>query len=514
MSLAHTAEYLKKHGRGPDDQLVHMSSNELRGLQNLAMAHGGSLTINPHTGLPEAGFLDSVLPMVLGAGLMMTGIGAPAAALMVGAGYGIAKHDLNAGLMAGLGAYGGAGLASGLAGAGAAAADAATNTAANTAAQLGVEGASTGAGSQAAMLAEQNAGMGTQGLQSVGNAASTATGAGAQAAIPASPSYLENVGKGVTSLGNEAGRSAFMAAAPTGTIPAAGYTVANALSPQQGVPNQLESPDSNPMKLDRLSPNFKGYEPERPNPYYKPQYANYTQNPYAPRQMAEGGMAMGGQPNQMYPMSQQEHTNFMEPSQLPTSAMAVRDFEPATNPMTGTPTQPMAKGGIASYASGGHLSSSAGIPDVGIFYDNNLTTKNLPAWNAAQAGYKQIAKRAKVKNVDLPKTSIENLGGDYSDAGASGGIATLGSYSDGGRLLKGPGDGMSDNIPAQIGKHQPARLADGEFVVPADVVSHLGNGSTEAGAKKLYAMMDKVRKARTGRKAQGKQINANKFLPA
>jgi hypothetical protein len=174
----------------------------------------------------------------------------------------------------------------------------------------------------------------------------------------------------------------------------------------------------------------------------------------------------------------------------------------------------MAKGGIAGYAPGGHLSSSAGIPDVGIFYDNNLTTKNLPAWNAAQAGYKQIAKRAKVKNVDLPKTSIENLGGDYSDAGASGGIATLGSYSDGGRLLKGPGDGMSDNIPAQIGKHQPARLADGEFVVPADVVSHLGNGSTEAGAKKLYAMMDKVRKARTGKKAQGKQINANKFLPA
>jgi len=118
MSLAHTAEYLKKHGRGPDDQLVHMSSNELRGLQTLAKAHGGSLTINPHTGLPEAGFLDAVLPMVIGAGLMMIpGVGPLAAAGMVGAGYGIAKHDLNAGLMAGLSAYGGAGLAGGLAGA-------------------------------------------------------------------------------------------------------------------------------------------------------------------------------------------------------------------------------------------------------------------------------------------------------------------------------------------------------------------------------------------------------------
>lgn len=101
---------------------------------------------------------------------------------------------------------------------------------------------------------------------------------------------------------------------------------------------------------------------------------------------------------------------------------------------------------------------------------------------------------------------------------ASGGIAgyNLGGYAAGGnpRLLKGPGDGMSDNIPATIGDRQPARLADGEFVVPADVVSHLGNGSTDAGAKHLYAMMDKVRKARTGNKKQGKQIKPQKYMPA
>lgn len=97
---------------------------------------------------------------------------------------------------------------------------------------------------------------------------------------------------------------------------------------------------------------------------------------------------------------------------------------------------------------------------------------------------------------------------------ARGGIADLGSYSDGGRLLKGPGDGMSDNIPATISNKRPARLADGEFVVPADVVSHLGNGSTDAGAKQLYSMMDKVRSARTGRKAQGKQIRPQKYMPA
>ena len=97
---------------------------------------------------------------------------------------------------------------------------------------------------------------------------------------------------------------------------------------------------------------------------------------------------------------------------------------------------------------------------------------------------------------------------------AKGGIADLGGYSDGGQMLKGPGDGMSDSIPATIANKQPARLANEEFVVPADVVSHLGNGSSDAGAKQLYSMMDRVRKARTGNKKQGKQINAHKFMPA
>ena len=105
----------------------------------------------------------------------------------------------------------------------------------------------------------------------------------------------------------------------------------------------------------------------------------------------------------------------------------------------------------------------------------------------------------------------------YPSNMARGGISDLGGYSDyarGGRMLKGPGDGMSDSIPGVIGGKRPARLADGEFVVPADVVSHLGNGSTDAGAKQLYSMMDKVRKARTGSKKQGREINPRKYALA
>ena len=95
---------------------------------------------------------------------------------------------------------------------------------------------------------------------------------------------------------------------------------------------------------------------------------------------------------------------------------------------------------------------------------------------------------------------ITNIDQDYAKGGIAG-------------LLKGRGDGMSDSIRATIADKQPARLADGEFVVPADVVSHLGNGSTDAGAKHLYKMMDKVRHARTGTKKQGKQIKAGGYLP-
>jgi hypothetical protein len=93
----------------------------------------------------------------------------------------------------------------------------------------------------------------------------------------------------------------------------------------------------------------------------------------------------------------------------------------------------------------------------------------------------------------------------------------LGGYSDGGRLLKGPGDGVSDDIPAVIGDRQPARLADGEFVIPARIVSELGNGSTDAGAKRLYAMMDKIqagRKKTVGKNKVAIDSKATKHLPA
>jgi hypothetical protein len=118
----------------------------------------------------------------------------------------------------------------------------------------------------------------------------------------------------------------------------------------------------------------------------------------------------------------------------------------------------------------------------------------------------------------MPHGLYHMAAGGMMGYAVGGGLGSLGSYSDGGRLLKGPGDGVSDSIPATIGqKQQPARLADGEFVVPARIVSELGNGSTDAGAKKLYAMMDRVQRARgktTGKNKVAANSRSDKYLPA
>jgi hypothetical protein len=210
----------------------------------------------------------------------------------------------------------------------------------------------------------------------------------------------------------------------------------------------------------------------------------------------------------------------------------------------------MANGGITSFARGGSsynpaaadyyanmMNQSSAMPapskgDAGVFTDSNPNTRRLNAPDAALYYQNALANRYGLHTgANLPKGAMgrvntvpvmakQKKGATDDIEAAAGGIMqaqryNLGGYASGGnpRLLRGPGDGMSDNIPATIEGTQPARLADGEFVVPADVVSGLGNGSTEAGAKHLHKMMDKVRVARTGNKAQGKQINPSKYMP-
>ena len=303
----------------------------------------------------------------------------------------------------------------------------------------------------------------------------------------------------------------------------------------------------------KMSPNF--------------QASNAQPNVYRPTYAAAGGIMQAGGPveqmsmnaiggNQGYPQSGLPYSGYSSPtaSPIPQNVVQGDAGDVGVNPQTGQ--ERFAQGGVAHFSRGGNrnLADSldfyksmteprggkgySGKSDPGasyaadIYYDMDPDTRYQDALTAAQIRQAKINKRSNVeppvakRPTPMGQLNLRPPGAQAAAAGSSldpemaaqGGImhSSLGGYAAGGnpRLLKGPGDGMSDNIPATIANKQPARLADGEFVIPADVVSHLGNGSTEAGAKRLHEMMNKVRKARTGNPKQGKQINPNKFMPA
>ena len=236
--------------------------------------------------------------------------------------------------------------------------------------------------------------------------------------------------------------------------------------------------------------------------------ANPQDFQYTPRRYAIGGGIMGTDPYTI-------PVGYNESAQMPQA-------------------QNYARGGSLSESIDSYQKMLSGKPqaaptksaDVGIYYDQDPDTRYQDALTAAQIRQAKVNQRAYVSPPaakrptpmgQLQMASIKPKKRGEDVEAAHGGImhSSLGGYAAGGnpRLLKGPGDGMSDNIPATINGRQPARLADGEFVIPADVVSHLGNGSTEAGAKQLHAMMNKVRKARTGNPKQGKNIRPQKYMP-
>ena len=221
------------------------------------------------------------------------------------------------------------------------------------------------------------------------------------------------------------------------------------------------------------------------------------------------------------------------------------DYVGTTRDSTGAVNYTMSPGEIASYFRANQGQADSTTYDWAI--ENGISPEQIAASTGVPLSTVAAKWRdAKAKKDSAAKTAADKVATDAAAAGktetqqestglAAGGIAgfamggmpmyavggglgSLGSYSDGGRLLRGPGDGVSDSIPATIGaKQQPARLADGEFVVPARIVSELGNGSTEAGAKKLYAMMDRVQRARgktTGKDKVAANSRADKHLPA
>jgi len=623
MSLQAAAQHLAAQGRGSDSTLVHMSPREVKSLQELAMAHGGSLSVNPKTGLPEAGFLDNLLPTIIG-GAAVALSGGTITPLMAGLGVGgfqaLRSGDLGKGLLAGLGAYGGAGLMGGLVGTGAS--------------QLGEATAQEMAGGlKNATAAELNAARASAAQNIAQTSPWNAAGQGIQSVF----NHPEGISAGLSNLGSnistgfgssplmKLGTTAAAAAAPallaqpavnfqpakSEEVPIYSYNP-NAASPtpEPNVPRPINYRNFVPGQT--VSPQSQSFGAEQR--YYNPMYIQTGTKTYAANKPEEddggffGLFANGGTVEEMsqansvgantgYPQADIRGHAYATPWQTPVSQnMVTGTADTGVNPITGA--MAFAEGGapiynpktqtyevpavetptitgepiefkLAEIAEGGGGKSGdgkSGISDAtaidvanglqaysnfgfmpgailaGIVSDAIYGSTVAPGlglvgggksggtsmYGDAFAGMSpgQIAQGSAAFSGDSAVSGANSEGSHAADGNNSGeakggvihGFSHLGDYSDGGRLLRGPGDGVSDDIPATIGKKQPARLADGEFVVPARIVSELGNGSTEAGARKLYAMMDRIQANRKKTMGRGKQFakdsKADRYLPA
>jgi hypothetical protein len=638
MSLQLIAKQMEAKGRKGDSMLVHMTPGEVEGLQKLAEAAGGTLTINPETGLVEANFLKKLISSPLfaplaGAGLMMIpGVGPMMAAGLVGGGTALATGDTKKGLMAGLGAYGGAGLAGGL---GASAAGTAAGNAANIAAP-GAGTIATGAGSQASMLAAQNAGFGAEGLGLMAEAAK----------VPASTAALNTAKAGISGLGSEAGRAAFMqgVGGVGGLAKKASMAAAPAMMAPGKAPGEIPTDDEmyyteyNPGQTGKRSSTSSeelqfsgGYTPmERIS---ADNYMERRNRRYAAEgglmSLAEGGEVADAAPaddggmtgaskaafdylmgnaassapqgiaapavrsapvvggDNMYAFDPATGTfirnpNYRDPAsgarnagligQLISGGVSGGDYQPVgPNPDFDTPEEQAAyyrenptMGAItragqkalsytpmslfASAVAPEYMAERAlnaeqitrGIsappsPGAGYFADNSLETGGGNVGYSESATSQQAGENVGGGDVGYSDSATSQQAGEHNAAGglialADGGLMGLakGGMKSGGFVvpadvvsmvgegntdagysriksmipgataIKGKDGGQADTVKTSIEGKQPARVAHGEMYIPPEMVKRMG------GAKKLYAMMDRVREQATGSK---KQIN-------
>ena len=568
------AKAVQSQGRGKDTQLVHMTANEVASMQELAKAHGGSLTINPETGLPEAGFLDSMLPTLLGVGITAA-TGGAAAPWMIGAGIGALQYartgDLGKGLMAGLGAYGGAGMAGSL-GLGAASAAAPTTAAAApvnqaaAAANTGIatQGAS-GLGVTGTQTAATNNFLSNAGMTSVPQASVAPQ---ALSAVPqtttAMPTMMDKLGSG--QFWKDNWKYAGAAAAPT---------VMDMMAPKG-----TTAPKDNEQFQYDYSPNRASEEDLAAQRAANPQgELTYFRPKYGPRQVvqvaqggelkyADGGIAdeyeydpttqtykkkttapmgavapvgiAGGDSSGSQPLTQAQIDFFDNEDKSPGGARdqrmgkisniigllapgsIARALVGGANSLTGggigqvrAPVFTVDTSGTGVTSSGASASDNMGGSVTQYSEDPAQTAANQAAAEAggyptlAQGGLAGLAAGGMAKGgFVVPADVVSALGNGSTDAG----LRTLQAKMGAVKPIKGNGDGLSDSIPTSIDGKQPARVADGEAYIPPETVAKIGGGDPKKGAKKLYAMMDKIRQQAHGKTSQQRKVSPNKVV--
>ena len=428
------AEQVRQHGRGEDTVLVHMTPGEVGGLQALAMAHGGSLTINPQTGLPEAGFLKNVfkklLPTLAGVGLsFIPGVGPLAAAALTAAGGTAATGSLKKGLMAGLQAYGGASLATSL-------------------------------GSQGVFGAAKTA---TKGLTPI----TEATKAGADVASKAGAVPTGAITKVAGDAAANAGQVGINVAKTQGGLGGLMQGFGNAA--KQGLPSALQkfAPAVAGMGLMQgvtgalsASPGVRTATGQIDNSYQGPYTAQERKATFAP---STQDVLASSKERRYFDVDMPEIRNMQ--GQL---------VQPGTSTQAGAEIwQPVARQGKVK--SGQNL------------YDFVPTIyQGRQGAGYAQGGEIELSDGAFV----MDARTVSELGNGSSAAGQEL-LAKMGGHP-----VRGPGDGVSDSVPARIGRKQPARVARDEVIIPADAVKRIGKGNGERGAQKLYSLMNKAHKAR------------------
>jgi len=524
------AQELQGSGRGGDTMLVHMHPDEVKGLQQLAMAHGGSLTINPHTGLPEAGFLKKLLPTILGVALnFIPGVGPLMSAALVGAGYTAATGSLKKGLMAGLQAYGGAGIGAGLS-------------------KLGT----------AALAGKAAQGLGYQVMGEVAKTASVhgAPGVLAQAAPVANMIGGEIAKEGVSQAAQAvAGEGVKQAATEVGKQTLGQAFKSNAINAGSGLKALAESAMSNPIQAVKdFGGAFSGGV--KADPWLAKTPFLQKVAPFVAGQGAFSGVTSAMQPDMpTYSAPEETKCTYDGPYTMPfqqvsypgadDESSAEHAYFTQSNPVPGyRPAKAMnlADGGLAA------LPASDKFKELVAFYNakrpgpitasikptkperKQLTSSDVKTTSTTSTVPPTVTVSPEVLDPSRGRYGAYTPGGgwwggasDFSNLRtmAAGGpvnmddgsfvvdartVSELGNGSSnagiehlqkiGGRPIQGPGDGVSDSIPASIGGRQPARVARDEVVFPPQAVQRIGGGSERRGTQKLYAMMDKAHAAR------------------
>ena len=467
MATHQLAKGLASLGRNGDSMLMHVTPREVAGLSHLAKSMGGEITINPHTGLPEASFLDFIGNMLPTAVALMlaapTGGGSlatiPATTAATTAAPGILASLQAAPILGGM--------ATGVAVAGAKGEDMLTGGLMGSISGVGAPGMVDAFSKMAAPAAVPAAGGWVNPEVAAANSFTGATAPGAdlantqlQNASVFNPALsqgtkmaIDNSASGLSGLASNAGKNLTNVGSGLGDFAKHPLDTYDRFTKAGGSGTQLA--------LSAGLPILKELQPEPIDP-------NLSLDEEAKRK-----------------------------------AEANKYVDKLTGRLNLTQSRP--DFGTALMATGGSVNTNqssittGGIQDL---YGTNDNTKGDTGLSTDGYGIGRLNNLAAAGSRAKAADTFYAMGGPVS-------------FAEGGQnYLNGQGDGMSDSIPATIEGKQPARLADGEFVIPADVVSHIGNGSSKAGSKQLYAMLDRIRKARTGHTKQGKEIKPHKYLPA